>query len=50
MKFMKKQKSAESKEAILNPNEIPEQITKELKGRMGSNYRKLKKIIQATEN
>lgn len=48
IKFMKKQKSMEKQETILNPDEIPEQITKELKGRMSSNYRKLKKIIEAT--
>lgn len=46
---MKKQQNMEKQKPILNPEEIPEQISKELKGRMSSNYRKLKKIIEAAE-
>ena len=50
MKFLKKQKNMEKKEPILDPNDIPEQITKEMKGRMSRNYRKIKKVIDAIEN
>lgn len=50
MKFIKKPKDMKNKEPVFDPNDIPEQITKEMKGRMNKSYRKLKKAIDATED